>query len=83
MLGRNVVGLFGNTAVFSAPYSMQGSGRLNAPVPPPIMRPQGAFINAPTNPQIEQRLDEMNRRLDRLIKIVEEMSKTSDQRGNK
>jgi membrane-associated protease RseP (regulator of RpoE activity) len=77
MLGRGVFGIV-DRALTAPNNRLQSAtppaiGTFNLPMPPPnmmYMRPFPGDLNA----QIEKRFDEMNRRMDKLIKMIEEMN---------
>jgi hypothetical protein len=74
MLGHGMVGTIGGAAppMTSGGFST-GGGTIQFPLPPAGMMPPTPFLGNPNQQMIEKRFDEMNRRMDRLFKMMEEL----------
>jgi membrane-associated protease RseP (regulator of RpoE activity) len=75
MLGRGMVGIVGG-AVPSMPGGISGSvagGNFQFNVPPGMMPPQ-PFPGNPDQQMMAKRFDEMNRRMDQLFKMMEDLT---------
>jgi hypothetical protein len=76
MLGRGVFGIIGGAVPPIMSGGVSGSGTFTAPALPPGMQIQ--TFPGGLNPQMEKRFDEINRRMDELFKMMEQMKQ---QRG--
>ena len=79
MLGRGMAGVVGGamSAGISARLEFSGGAKrctFQFPAPPPGMMQTQPFPGGPNQQMIERRFDEMNRRMDQLFKMMEELS---------